>query len=166
MAQPFTPDIATDLIREEPGRPASEIVRDALSRGIIGTRGEDPIAGQRGALVKMYLEGRLPDIRREESSRPYLYYPKRMANVDFNGRQSPTVQPSTQGITFRPSTEQDQVLTALVSVGAFSNRTDAIRWLLDQGITAKQDLIQRALETHKQIEHLRKGVKFEEPARV
>ena len=166
MPQPFSPDIATDLIRENPGRTDKQIVRDALDRGIIGSRGRDPLAGQRGALLKMFLAGRLPDIWRDESRSPYRYYPKRTGNGHLNGKQSTSMQPSTQGITFRPTVEQDRVLTALVSVGAFSTRTEAIQWALDQGLEAKRDFIHQALETHQQIEKLRQGLKMTAPGQV
>ena len=85
------------------------------------------------------------------------------------GKTSTLARPleaAPQTTSFRSTPEQDKIITALISVGAFSSRTDAIKWLLDQGIAAKQDLIQQALETHKQIEHLRKGVKFEDLAGV
>ena len=159
MPQPFSPGVANDLISENPGRTDKEIVRDALARGIIGSRGHDPLAGQRGALLKMYLAGRLPDIWRDESRRPYRYYPKRTANDHLDSKHPTTVQPVIQGITFRPTTEQDKVLTALVSVGAFSTRTEAIQSVLDQGVAAKRDFIQQALDTHQQIEQLRQGLR-------
>ena len=159
MPQPFSPDVATNLICENPGRTDKEIVRDALTRGIIGTTGRDPLAGQRGALLKMYLAGRLPDIWRDESRRPYRYYPKRTGNDHLDSKRPTPVHPITQGITFRPTTEQDQVLTALVSVGAFSTRTEAIQWVLDQGVAAKRGFIQQALDTHQQIEKLRQELK-------
>ena len=134
MPQSFSPDIATDLIRENPGRTSKEIVRDALDRGIIGSRGRDPLAGQGGALVKMFLQERLPDIWRDEASHPYRYYPKRTGIEPLNAKRLSTMQLTTQGITFRPTVEQERVLTALVSVGAFSTRTEAIQLLLDRGI--------------------------------
>ncbi len=73
---------------------------------------------------------------------------------------------STQGITFRPTVEQDRVLTALVSVGAFSTRTEAIQWVLDQGLAAKRDFIQQALETHQRIEKLRQELMVIDPGQV
>ena len=162
MAQPFNPDVATDLIRENPGRTAKEIVRDALARGIIVSRGHDLLPGQIGALAKMHLEGRLPDIRRDESRRPYRYHPKRTGNNRLYSKDPPTIQPVIQSITFRPTAEQDQVLTALVSVGAFPTRTDAIQWVLNQGVAAMRDFIQQALDTHQQIEKLRQGIRSSE----
>ena len=166
MPQPFSPEVASRLIRENPWRTTDEIVSDALARKIIGSTGRDPIAGQGGALVKMYLEGRLPEVCRDETRRPYRYYTKGIGNSQPQATPARPLENAPQTTSFRSTLEQDEILTALVSVDAFSSRTDAIRWLLDQGITAKQELIQRALEAHKQIEHLRKGVKFEDLAGV
>ena len=163
MPQPFSPDVATRLIGEMPGSTAQEIVTYGLDRGIIGSTGRYPLAGQGGALVKMYLEHRLPEVYRDETRRPYRYYPKGIGNSQPQATQARPLEAASQSTSFRSTPEQDKILTALIPVGAFSNRTDAIKWILDQGIAAKQDLIQQALETHKQIEHLRKGVKFEDP---
>ena len=149
-----------------PDRTNEEIVADALARGIIGSRGKDPLASQGGALTKMYLEGRLPDIRRDESRRPYRYHPKRTENNQLDSKDPPTIQPVIQSITFRPTAEQDQVLTALVSVGAFPTRTEAIQWVLDQGVAAKHDFIQQALDTHQQIEKLRQGLRSSDNGKV
>ncbi len=163
MPQPFSPNVATRLIGENPWRTTDEIVSDALARGIIGGRRRDPIAGQGGALVKMYLEDRLPEICRDDTRLPYRYYPKGIGNSQRQATPARPLEAAPQTTSFRSTPEQDKILTALISIGAFSSRTDAIKWLLDQGIAAKQDLIQQALETHKQIEHLRKEVKFEDP---
>jgi hypothetical protein len=152
------------LIREEVGRSAQEIVADALDRRIISSTGRELLAGQVGALAKMYKQGRLPDVWRDESVRPYRYYPKTSdGSTPEPVRPSPvrlgTASVLAQAITFRPSPEQDKALTALVSVGACSNRSDAIHWLLDQGLAAKDEFIKQALEAHQQIEDLRTGIK-------
>lgn len=111
----------------------------------------------------MYLEGRLPEVCRDRTRHPYRYYPKGIGNSQPQATLARPLGAAPQATSFRSTPEQDKIFTALISVGVFSSRTDAIKWLLDQGIAAKQDLIQQALETHKQIEHLRKGVKFEDP---
>ena len=159
MSQSFSPEVATRLIRENPGRDSEQIVTDALDRRIITSRGLDRLAGQRGALAKMYNAGRLPEVRRDETRRPYRYYPRN----DTDGRleQIPPPVPSAvvSAISFRPKPEQDEMLEAVVSVGAFSNRNDAVLWTLEQGIEARRDFFQQALITYRQIEKLREGVK-------
>ncbi len=150
MPEPFSPEVATRLIHQEPGRTAQEIVEDALRRGIIvGTE-----LGQKGALSKMLNSGRLPEVRRDEERRPYRFYPR---NRKSDG---PTVRSdsSSQVISFRPTPKQDRVVTALVSVGVASTRTEAVQWLLEQGISAKADYVERALAAQAQIEELRRGM--------
>ena len=160
MVRPFSPDVATDLIAEKPGRTAQQIVTDALSRGIIGTTGRDRLAGQMGALAKMYNEGRLPGVTRDESHRSYRYHPKGFENHQRAEQHSIPAEDAPQPLSFRPTVEQDKVLVALISAGAFDSRTEAIQWVLDQGIAAKREFVQKALETHKQIDDLRKRVKL------
>lgn len=156
MAGPFSPRVATRLIYENPGRTGDEIVEDALSKDIIaGT-----LQGQRGALVKMWQAGRLPQVRRDESRRPYRYYPK-----DQDGEVSSLrVQPldredrATQVVSFRPTLKQDRVIDALVSIGVAASRTEAVQLLLEQGIAAKLDIVERALAIKAQTEELKKGM--------
>ncbi len=42
MPEPFTPGIATGLIREDPGRTDKEIVTDALEQGLSAVEGAIP----------------------------------------------------------------------------------------------------------------------------
>ena len=160
MAVPFSPDVATELIEKQPGRTSKERVSDALERGIIRSAGHNPLAGQGGALVKMYNDGRIPDVIRDENRRPFRYYPKDSSSQRLIESHAEPLEPSLPAISFRPTGEQDRILTALVLVGTFESRTEAIQWLLDQGIEKKRPEIQSALDTSEQIESLRKSVKI------
>ena len=152
MPGPFTVQVATTLIRENPGWSAQEIVRDALSRGIIGSKGRYPIAGQAGALVKMYIGGRLPEVQRNEQQRPYRYYPKGAVYVQ------PPSKPTSEPITFRPTQRQEEILTALTETKKFSSRSEAVHWLLDKGIASKQGDISKIMETYREIERMQREV--------
>ena len=152
MASPFTSQVATKLIRENPGWSAQEIVKDALDRGIIGSRGRNHMAGQVGALAKMHNSGSLTEVWRAEHQRPYRYYPKDAAIV----QQQP--KPVSEPITFRPTPEQEEILTALTETKRFLSRSEAVQWLLAQGIASKQGDIYRIVQTYREIERLRSEV--------
>jgi hypothetical protein len=169
MVEPFSPEVATRLIHDRPGRTAAEIVKDALSHRVIGSRGKDPVQGQMGALVKMYLHGRLPQVWRDESQRPFRYYSSehqstvrdRTPGVAGAGRsvgQPARADTVSQVISFRPTPWQDRVIGALVGVGVAASRTEAVQWLLEQGISARSEFVERALATQAQIEELRRGM--------
>ena len=157
MASSFSAQVATRLIRENPGRSAGEIVRDALDCGIISTRGRDRIAGQVGALASMYNGGRLPEVWRDEQNRPYRYYLKGATFVQ------PSPKLISEPITFRPTPKQEEILTALTETRKFSSRSEAIIWLLDQGIAANQENIRRIIDVYTEIEHLRRKVQQNRP---
>jgi len=55
MAGPFSPDVATKLIKENPGRSALDIVRDAIDRGIITSRSYNGTIGQTERLTRCIL---------------------------------------------------------------------------------------------------------------
>jgi hypothetical protein len=157
MADSFSPDIATRLINERPGRSAEEIVGDALDRGIIKTTGRDRMAGQIGALAKMYNNGRLPEITRDQHQRPFRYYPKGAKVI------SPQPKALSEPVTFRPTPEQEAVLTALIETRKFSNRSDAVSWLLDQGIASNKSSIDKIVQAFREIQQLRRQVQQIDP---
>ncbi len=149
MPSSLTAQVATKLIMENNGRTAKEIIRDGLDRGII--RGT--VAGQVGALVKLYIHsGSLPDVRRDEQRRPYRYYLKGSTVV----QQQPKV--ISEPITFRPTSEQEEILMALIETRKYSNRSEAVNWLLNEGIASKQVDIRRIIQTYREIERLRQEV--------
>ena len=148
MSGPFASQVATRLIMENPGWYAKEIVKDGLNRGIIG----GTVQGQVGALVKLYNGGSLPEVWRDEQQRPYRYYPKGSVVV----QQLP--KPISEPITFRPTSEQEEILTALTETRKCSSRSEAIHWLLSEGIASKQGDIRRIVQTHREIERLRREV--------
>ncbi len=146
MPSPLTAHVATRLVEENPGWPAQEIIRDGLDRGIIG----GTVTGQVGALTKLYNSGSLPEVRRDERQRPYRYYPKGAVVV-------PQLQkPVSEPITFRPTPEQEEILTALTETKKCSSRSEAVHWLLNQGIASKQGDIRRIVQTYREIERLRR----------
>ena len=153
MAGPFSPDVATRLVHEKPGRTAEEIVVDALNRGIIGSRADNPIASQGGALVKMYQHRRLPEVWRDESQRPYRYYAKGYSTATNGPGVEPPIspEPAAQMIGFRPTSEQDRVITALETAWTGWSRSDVVQWLIDQGMSANIGVITEALAA---LDHL------------
>ncbi len=152
MPDPFSAKVATTLIRENPGWSARDIVKDALRHGIIGSKGRNPVAGQVGALSKMYNSGRLPEVQRDEQQSPYRYYPKGAVRVQFPPK--PTPEP----VTFRPTLQEEEILTALTETKRFSSRSEAVHWLLDKGIASKQGDISKIMETYREIERMRREV--------
>jgi len=149
MSRSFNPRVATTLIKENPGRSAEEIVRDALGRGIITSSGQDPLRGQMGALVKMYLGQRLPEVTRDTGRRPYRYYPKHLA-PDVDSAIPQQTIPS-RPISLILTSEQDEILKALVSAGRFSAASDALKWLVDQGIKVKGSEINHLLSAYREF---------------
>ena len=147
MASSLTSQVATRLVMENNGRNAREIIRDGLDRGIIsGT-----VSGQVGAFVKLYNSGSLSDVRRDEQERPYRYYATR--GVSSLSQPQRIV---TDPVTFRPSSEQEEVLVALIETKKRSNRSEAVSWLLNEGINSRREDIQRIVQAYREIERLRK----------
>ena len=152
MPSSFNAYVATRYVMQHPGCTAKEVVTDLLNTGQIASRGRNRMAGQVGAFVKMFNSGRLPDLRRDVQQRPYRYYPKGSATVQ------PPSKPICEPVTFRPTTEQERVLTALTETRRFSSRSEAVVWLIDHGVAANQEEISRIAQTYEEIERLRRQV--------
>ena len=128
MTRAFTPQVATEYIKTNAGRTADEIVEALCDQDIIECNSAIPGGGQRGALSKMYTSGRLPEVWRDETTRPYRYYPR-------NGHVEQPVQPATpQSINLKLSEEQEKVLVGLLAIGTVDSRTEGIHLLIDHGI--------------------------------
>ena len=128
MTRAFTPQLATEYITANPGKTAEEIVRDLCDKGIIECNSEIPGGGQQGALSKMYTNKRLPGVWRDETTRPYRYYPR-------NGQVEQPARPAAaQSINLKLTEAQENVLAGLVAIGTVDNRTEGIHLLIDHGI--------------------------------
>lgn len=149
MSGRLSPEVATKLVAENEGRTAKEIIVDGLDRGIIG----GTVAGQQGALVKLYSNGRLLKVRRDRQQGRYRYYLKGSTGI----QQAPKSVAETI-VTFRPTYEQEEILTALTETRKCSNRSEAVSWLLSEGIASKQADIHKVLQNYREIERLRREV--------
>jgi len=142
-------EVATKLVAENEGRTAKEIIVDGLDRGIIG----GTVAGQQGALVKLYSNGRLVKVRRDKQQGRYRYYLKGSTGV----QQAPKSVGETI-VTFRPTYEQEEILTAFTETRTFSNRSEVVQWLLNEGISSKRGYIDEVMQIYREIERLRREV--------
>ena len=145
MTNSLTPKVAMNLIRENNGGTVEEIVGDGLNRGII----KGTVKGQRGALGKLYNGGELPDVKRDKQGKSFHYYLKDSPII----QQAPT---SVSGpITFRPTLEQEGILSALTEIKKCSNRSEAVQWLLKEGIASKRKYITEVMQSCEKIERIR-----------
>jgi hypothetical protein len=146
MASSLTPQVAMQLVEKNNGGTAQKIIRFGLDAEIIRSSGRSRIAGQVGAFVKMYNAGHLPQVYRDEKHRPYKYYLKGSIPVEQSDKLV------SEPVTFRPTTEQEKILTALTETKTFPSRSEAIIWLLQQGITANEEYIRKIKDAYSKIE--------------
>jgi len=105
----------------------------------------------------MYINNRLPEIMRNESQRPFRYYPKGTTVVNLQPK------PVSEPVTFRPTLQQEQVLTAMIETRKFTNRSEAVSWLFDQGIAANKSNIDKIVQAYAEIQRLRDQVQQIDP---
>jgi Arc/MetJ-type ribon-helix-helix transcriptional regulator len=149
MANPLSRQVALSLIKAKNGGTAQEIIKGGINTGII----KGTLPGQVGALVKLYNGGKIPEVKRDEQNRPYRYYINGPVNVQ-------QLQPFISGaVTFRTTQEQEDILTALIETKRFSNKSEAVQWLISEGIASKRGDINKIVQTYKEIESLQLQVK-------
>ncbi len=125
--------VAPEVIRERPGLPPEEYARMALERGLCGSDSKkDPVFSLATTLRKEVREGRMPGIRAEKINGRLCYFP-----VDHPSE--PKTQPGN-GLRVEVMLPPDAArrVTDLLDIEEFSSPSEAVVWLLQAGIKAKQ----------------------------
>jgi len=153
MKKGFTDFAATTLIPDHPGHIASWYAQEYLQLGndySDSSDAEHPEQSLANTLSKQVKTGREKRIRRERVKGVYCYFPASMASTP-NSSEEIVVQLSL-------SAQELRDIDNLVAVGKFNTRSNAIRWLLTEGIKSNRTYLDKVADTISQIEQLKKEV--------
>ena len=151
MKQGFMDHVATILIPEFPGATALWYAQAYLKEGG-SSDAKHPEQSLANTLSKQVKTGREKRIRRERIKGVYCYFLASMASTPDSGEEI-VVQLSL-------STKELKDIDNLVAVDKFKNRSDAIRWLVMEGIKANRAYLDKVADTISQIEQLKKEVEL------
>ncbi len=143
-------DLAVDIVKAYPGETALWIAREALdfkSDFSIAQNKEQSLAS---TLNKQVQTGQEKHIRRERIKGKYCYFPASGASAS-DSNEDIVAQISL-------STQELKDIDNLVAVGKFHNRSDAIKWLVIEGITANRGYLDKVADAKNQIERLKREV--------
>ncbi len=89
---------------------------------------------------------------------------KSKAESQGSPAQSPAYRPKPPlAVSLALSTAQAEVVESLVESGRFPSRSDAVRWLIDQGIAAKAESLGKLVEAAKGLRKAREALRFMAP---
>lgn len=148
MKRGFMDVVATSIIPAFPGETARWYAEEYLQDN--ESDAENPIQSLANTLDKQVREGKESRIRRERIGGVYRYFPA-SKSVDSNSLHEFVTQ-------IRLSSKDFQDIENLVAVGKFSNRNDAIKWLVVEGIKANRNYLNKAAEVKRQIEQLKREI--------
>ncbi|MFC1916704.1 hypothetical protein ACFLX1_01040 [Chloroflexota bacterium] len=143
-------DLALTIIKEYPGLSASEVAREALDYSSDLSDAKNAEQSFATTLNKQVQTGHEKRIRRERVGGLYRYFPASMpADSDSNGE-----------IFAQISLPKDRLkdIDNLVAVDKFNNRSDAVKWLVIEGIKTNRAYLDKVADTRQQIDKLRREV--------
>ncbi len=143
-------DLAVEIVKEYPGLTALSIVREALDCSSNLSDAQDPEQSLASTLNKGVQTGQEQRVWRKKISGVYRYFPASMAPTSDSNEEI-IVQLSL-------STQEMEDIDNLVAVGKFNNRSDVIKWLVVEGITANRAYLDKVADARNQIELLKREV--------
>ena len=151
MQRGFTDFVATRIIPDHPGHPASWYAREYLKlvdeSDLVARH---PVQSLANTLNKQVQTGREKRVRRERIKGIFCFFPVSEAST-LDSSKDIIVQ-------FSLAPQELENIDNLVAVGKFANRNDAIKWLVIEGIKSNRNYLNKAAQIKKQIEQLKREI--------
>ncbi len=143
-------DLAVLIIEEYPGLTASEVAQEALDNSSDLSDAKDPLHSLASTLNKQVQTGLEKRIRREHNKGAYRYFLASAPSTSDSGEEI-VVQLSLPAKDLKD-------IDNLVAVDKFKTRSNAVKWLVMEGMKANRAVLDKVADTISQIERLKKGV--------
>jgi hypothetical protein len=146
--------VAPDLIQANPWLTPQEYAKMALDRHLCSSDSENPVFSLATTLMKEVREGRMPGIKGVKVNGRLRYGPAAQTPTNYSTTSS---RPDI-GVTVVLPPEVAQITDMLVEIEKFSNRGEALVWLAQEGITAREPELQGVKVAHQQIKRLKQSI--------
>ena len=150
MKRGFMDLAVNSIIPAFPGQTAQWVAREALAHDSDLSDSKTPIASLANTLNKQVQTGREKRIRRERIKGKYCYFLASGASAS-DSNEDIVAQISL-------SAQELKDIDNLIAVDKFHNRSDAIKWLVMEGMTANRGYLDKVADTRNQIERLKREV--------
>lgn len=148
MKRGFMDVVATSIIPASPGETARWYAEEYLHDN--KSDAKDPVQSLANTLDKQVREGKEPRIRRERIGGVYRYFPATKSAEPDSLHELIT--------QIKLNSEDLENIDNLVAVQKFTNRNNAIKWLIIEGMKANRDYLNKVSETRRKIEQLKKEI--------
>ena len=150
MKRGFMDFVATRLIPDNPGHPASWYANEYLQLGDDSdlSDAKHPLQSLANTLSKQVQTGREKRVRREHINGVYRFFPASVGSISDSSEEII--------LQLSMSAQELKDVDNLVAVGKHSNRSSAIKWLVIEGIKANRAYLEKVSDTMSQIERLKK----------
>ena len=153
MKSGFMNFVATKLIPDHPGQTARWYAKQYLQLGDNLSTAKNPEESLANTLDKQVRQGREKQVRRERIAGSYCYFPVTQSS---NSKNDSTVEDVV--VQIRLSKHELKDIDNLIIVDKFKGRSDAIKWLVAEGIKAKRDYLDKVGDVTTQIEQMKRQV--------
>lgn len=153
MKKGFSHGEAPRLIREKPGMTSTEVAKLALGRGLCSSDSKKypPEVSLGNTLAKEVREGRLPGIVARKEGGVLRYYP-----TDGTIPTSPSINPE-EPVSLRLPRASLEKVDELVEVGQVNSRSEALAWLVGEGIKANEGQLDKVHGAVQQIREIKRS---------
>ncbi len=153
--------VVLDLVRKNPGLTAREYSKIALDQGLANSDSKDPIFSLATTLMKEVREQRMPGIVMK-GERPQRFFPDNSTSSEEMRKIADDIVKKTlsnyKAITILLPDDVAEAVDMLVEVSKFGNRTEALIWLVREGIKAKSLELVQVKKVVEQIKQLKQSV--------
>lgn len=153
MKSGFMDFVATRLIPDSPGQTARWYAREYLQLGDNLSDAKNPEESLANTLDKQVRQGREKRVRRERIAGSYHFFPVAQSSSSKNDSIVEDVV-----VQIRLSKQELKDIDNLIVIGKFKGRSEAIKWLVAEGVKAKRDYLDKVTEVTTQIDLMKKQV--------
>ena len=158
MRKGFSHGVAPKLIRQTPGMTAREVAEQALDRDLCDSDAQDPISSLANTLAKEVREGRHPEVRAEQVGGILRYYPTSVV-LSTESDNASSLPPSLgETVPVRLPRANIEVADLLVETGQYKTRSEALAWLVAEGIVRNESRIRKVREAAEQIRAIKQSL--------
>lgn len=146
--------VAPDLIEANPWLTAPEYAKMALDQHLCSSDSRNPVFSLATTLMKEVREGRMPGIKAVKVNGRLHYGPAAQTPTNYSTMSSRR----DIGVTVVLPPEVGQITDMLVELDEFRNRGEALIWLAQEGIKARDSKLQGFKIVHQQIKSLKQSI--------
>jgi len=145
--------VVPGLIRANPGLTAEEYAKMALEQGLCSSDSKNPVFSLATTLMKEVREGRMQGVEARKVDGRLHFFP-----TNSQSKSQATPPKRDRAISIIIPSDIGEITDMLVEIEKFKNQSEALIWLMREGISAKERELEQAVKTIREIRRLKQSV--------